>query len=94
MPLLFTSRARLNDWKAFQDLHERVLLARAQSCDARRYALYRNVNDAKQLLLVAEFAGEDHLREFLGAWLPASESLFHGDPHEAVWEPLGWAAIP
>lgn len=94
MPIIYTASARLKDWKGLRDLHEHVLLARAQQCGAQRYALYRNVNDAAQVLLLAEFAEADGLREFLGTWFEdASVFLGNVTANDSVWEPLGWEVI-
>ncbi len=93
MTTVLTASAKLKDWKALQKFHEGVLMARAKANGAQRYGLYRNVNDATQVLLVAEFADGDQLREFLGEWLDAP-GLLSKDAHNTIWEPLGWAAIP
>jgi hypothetical protein len=92
--MVFTSSAKLKDWKALREFHEGVLLASARACGAQRYELYRNVNDATQVLLVAEFADGDQLREFLGTWLDARGLVSSDAAHNALWEPLGWAVIP
>lgn len=94
MPIAFTAHAKLKDWKALQELHERVLWTRAKMCGARRLCLYRNINDATQVLLLAEFAQADQLHEFLGTWFGTSAALSNSSAHETLWEPLGWAEIP
>lgn len=94
MPIAFTSRARLKDWKALQELHETTLLERAKACGASRFGFYRNAHDAAQFLLIAEFGATDGLREFLATWFDTGGLVCKETASEELWEPLGWSVIP
>lgn len=92
--MIITSSYKLRDWKALREYHDRVLLEQAKACGARRYALYRNLNDATRVLLIAEFAGPDRAQEFLGVWLEVCGSLCNDAINPTCWETLGWETLP
>lgn len=94
MPLILTSSFKLKDWRALRQAHEGVLTEQAKACRARQYGIYRNVNDATQVLLIAEFTELDQGNEFLQVWLEVCSSLCNDIPNHTVWEALGWTAIP
>jgi len=94
MPVILASSCKLKDWKALRRVHEGVLTEQARACRARRYGIYRNVNDATQVLLIAEFMELEQGNEFLQVWLEVCGSLCNDVPNHIVWEALGWAAIP
>lgn len=94
MSIVLTSHANIKDWKELRFLHETLLLAKAKGCGATRYGVYRNVNNAAQVLLIAEFGEDDQLREFLATWLELSTLRLGDTTNDGKWEPLGWAMIP
>ena len=88
MSIVFTSIARVKDWKAVQRLNREILVGRAREAGATRYRLYRNVKDASQVLVLAECPDDDAVQELsrdigdqLGAVL-----------HDGAWDDRAWEA--
>src|ERR1700730_15038034 len=89
MSIVFTSIARVKDWKAVQRLNREILVGRAREAGATRYRLYRNVKDASQVLVLAECPDDDAVQELsrdigdqLGAGL-----------HDGAWDDRAREAI-
>src|SRR5438105_9372777 len=93
MPILVTSIIKIKDWHAWREVNRERLLHQAREFGARRYQVYRNVNDASQTLVVAEFADHDAARELSKALGEISELLTSSSIDECMWEPTGWEDI-
>ena len=93
MPILITSIIKIKDWQAWQEINRSRLLDQVRQAGARRYQLYRNVNDASQALVVAEVADYDAARETRKALSAIDDLLVDGAADERVWEPTGWEDI-
>jgi ketosteroid isomerase-like protein len=93
MPILVTSIVKITDWQAWREAHRERLLHHAKQSGAQRYQIYRNVNDASQTLVVAEFADYDSARELSKALGEISELLTSSVITECMWEPTGWEDI-
>jgi hypothetical protein len=93
MPILVTSIIKIKDWQAWREVNRERLLHQAREFGARRYQIYRNVNDASQTLVVAEFADHDAAREMSKALGEIDDLLAGGAADERIWEPTGWTDI-
>jgi len=90
MSILVTSMIKIKDWQAWQAVNRERLLHQARQAGAKRYQIYRNVNDASQALVVAEVADYDTAREMSNALGEVSDLLAGGGADEQVWEATGW----
>jgi len=64
MPVLFTAIITTNDWKALRERNRAILVVQAQWAGAIRYRIYRNVHDASQVLMIAEFPDDQTAAAF------------------------------
>ena len=93
MAILLTCLVKIHDWKAWQALQRERLLQPVRQAGARRYQVYRNVNDASQSLVVAELPDHDTARE-MGRALNEILALLPGSSaDERAWEATGWESI-
>ena len=94
MSVLFTAIITTNDWKALRERNRAILAVRAQQVGAIRYRIYRNVHDASQVLMIAEFPDDDALHELrLALYEQIGVLAAGGNPDERTWEPTGWEDI-
>jgi hypothetical protein len=94
MTAVFTCIARVKDWKALQEINRTALLKQARETGARRFQIYRNVSDASQALIVAEFPDHDALREMRRVLSEQMAALsVSAPPDDRAWEPTGWEGI-
>ena len=93
MSILVTSIVKIADWQAWREAHRERLLRHARQSGARRYQIYRNVNDASQMLVAAEFDDHDTARELSKALGEIGEALASTVIDECMWEPTGWEDI-
>jgi predicted ester cyclase len=94
MPILFTTTACVKDWKALREAHRTTLLGRARLAGAKRFQVYRNVNDASQALIVVELPDEDAAREMSRALNEQLSDIQVGEvPDYEAWEPTGWDGL-
>lgn len=94
MPVLFTTIAHVTDWKALREANRTRLLGRATAAGAKRFQVYRNVNDASQVLIVAELPDHDAVREMSQALAEQLAELRTGSlSDDREWEPTGWEGI-
>jgi hypothetical protein len=94
MPVLFTAIITTNDWKALRERNRAILAVQAQQARAIRYRIYRNVHDASQVLMIAEFPDDDALHELrLALYEQIGVLAAGGNPDERTWEPTGWEDI-
>ncbi|SRR5260221_12704925 len=94
MAVVFTYTARVRDWKRLQAVSRQTLIQRAKEAGAHRYQLYRNSNDASELLIVAEFPDRDaacEMSKILNDQL--GDLLAGGLPDDRFWEPCGWETL-
>ena len=94
MSVLFTAIITTNDWKALRERNRAILAVQAQQVGAIRYRIYRNVHDASQVLMIAEFPDDDALHELrLALYEQIGVLAAGGYPDERTWEPTGWEDI-
>ena len=94
MSVLFTAIITTNDWKALREQHHATLVVQAQQAGAIRYRIYRNVYDASQALMIAEFPDDDALYELRRALYEQTGVLAAGGrSDERTWEPTDWEDI-
>jgi hypothetical protein len=94
MSVLFTAIITTNDWKALQKQNQAILVVQAQQAGAIRYRIFRNVHDASQVLMIAEFPDDDALHELRRALYQQIGALAAGGcSDERTWEPTGWESI-
>ena len=94
MSVLFTAIITTNDWKALRERNRAILAVQAQQAGAIRYRIYRNVHDASQVLMIAEFPDDDALHELRRALYEQIGVLAAGGrSDERTWEPTGWEDI-
>lgn len=94
MPVTFTSIVNIKDWKALQELNRETLVNQADKIGATRFQIYRNLNDASQMLIIAEFPDYDALREMIKALNKQFETLLTGGlSDDRVWEKTEWEGI-
>jgi quinol monooxygenase YgiN len=94
MPVLFTAIITTNDWKVLREQNHATLVVQAQQAGAIRYHIYRNVHDASQVLMIAEFPDDDALHELRQALYEQIGALAAGGrSDERTWEPTGWESI-
>lgn len=94
MPVTFTSIVNIKDWKALQELNRETLVNQADKIGATRFQIYRNLNDASQMLIIAEFPDYDALREMIKALNEQFEArLTGGFSDDRVWEKTEWEGI-
>jgi hypothetical protein len=94
MPVTFTSIVNIKDWKALQELNRGILVNQADKIGATRFQIYRNLNDASQMLIIAEFPDYDALREMIKALNKQFETLLTGGlSDDRVWEKTEWEGI-
>ena len=93
MPIVLTSILKIADWKAWRVLHRDLLIQQARQAGASRYAVYRNINDASQTLILVEFANQQAAREMGRALNEISGRLAGGLSDDRAWEPTGWEDI-
>ena len=94
MSVLFTAIITTNDWKALRAQHHAILVVQAQQAGAIHYRIYRNVHDAAQVLMIAEFPDDDALHELRRALYEQIGLLaIGGRSDERTWESTGWESI-
>jgi quinol monooxygenase YgiN len=94
MPVLFTAIITTNDWKVLREQNHATLVVQAQQAGAIRYHIYRNIHDASQVLMIAEFPDDDALHELRQALYEQIGALAAGGrSDERTWEPTGWESI-
>jgi len=94
MPVTFTSIVKIKDWKALQELNRETLVNQADKIGATHFQIYRNLNDASQMLIIAEFPDDDALREMIKALNKQFETLLTGGlSDDRVWEKTEWEGI-
>lgn len=94
MSITYTSIVMIKDWKALQKLNRETLVNHADRMGATYFQIYRNPNDASQMLIIAEFPDHDTLREMSKAINNWFETLSTGDfSDNRVWEKTEWEGI-
>jgi len=94
MAVTFTSIVNIKDWKALQELNRETLVNQADKIGAMYFQIYRNLNDASQMLIIAEFPDYDALREMIKALNKQFETLLTGGlSDDRVWEKTEWEGI-
>lgn len=94
MPVIFTAIARVEDWRALQELNNEIIVVKAQAIKATRYQIYRNPNNASQALLWIELPDQDdvcEIRETIVEQLNTLKKVILTD--DRIWEPTDWDAI-
>ena len=90
MPLMLTYQARSRNWKNLQAVSREILAPQARGVGAQRYQLYRNTQDATELLIVIEVADGDAGSELCKALNDQLAGLLAGsEPDSRFWEPCG-----
>ena len=83
MPSVFMAIARVKDWKAIQRLNDEELLKNVHRVGATRYRVYRNLEDASQMLLTIEVPHLDDLNDLIARFSVLSkENILES----SVWE--------
>lgn len=94
MSVILTSVARVKDWKALHQLHDETFVGRARAAGAIRFQVFRNVYDASQMLIIAEFPDHDAMQEMWAAMSAEQGVLPEGGVlDEQIWEPTAWVGI-
>lgn len=93
MSVLVTFTARLGNWRALRELFAQRLAAEVYAAGATQLRVYRNTQDAAEVLLAAEApnaAAGQALRRMLAGRLRGL--ALARDPDERVWEAMRWEA--
>ncbi len=94
MSVLFTFMGRITDWQTLRALNREHLAAQAQIVGATRYQVYRSVNDAAQVLIIAELPDHDALREMVRRFSERLNAILARDlADHGVWEATEWESI-
>src|SRR4051794_32434538 len=94
MPVMLTLMAHVRDWKQLQAISRDTLIQQAREAGARHYQIYRNTQDASELLIVAEFPDREaacELSKSLHEQLTSLPGASGSD--DRFWEPCGWESI-
>lgn len=94
MAVTLTSIARVRNWQALRRLHGDTLIGQVREAGATRYRVYRNVNDASQVLVIVEHPDHDALHELAATMEAQINALLEDDEFDVrVWELAGWDGI-
>ena len=101
MSIVLTTIFRVRNWKALRQFSDRTLIGCARVAGATRYQVYRNVHDAAEALLIAEFSNHDAIAQLNNAMVQinkdaiAQRELPHRGylPDDRVWESTECSAI-
>ncbi|GAC1349172.1 MAG: hypothetical protein NVSMB27_19790 [Ktedonobacteraceae bacterium] len=94
MLITLTSIARIKDWKALRRLNAEILIEKARELGAVRYRIYRNMNDASQVLFIVDLADREAVREMGEVICEQLSTLLQRDvPDDQAWEPVDWDSI-
>jgi hypothetical protein len=88
VPTVFTLIARVKDWEALHKLNQDILIGQAAAAGATRYRVFRNVNDASEVMVLAELQDYEAAQEMGKALDGPMTTLL-----ERIWEPTGWEEI-
>lgn len=87
MSVIVTSIARIKDWQALEQLNNETLVDQIRKVGVTRYRVYRNVDDASQMLVIAELPGYDTVRDVSETLGEQITRLFErGISVDGVWE--------
>jgi hypothetical protein len=91
---MYTAVVRVADWQAWQRLSDETLIALARQAGATRYRIFRNLHDAAEALLIAEFPDYEAVRR-MGEDTEARVAplLGGGVADDRIWELVGCAVI-
>jgi hypothetical protein len=94
MSVIYTAVVRIADWKAWQRLSDETLLSYARDAGATRYRVFRNLHDAAEALLIAEFPDYEAVRR-MGEDTDAQiiPLAAEGAAGDRVWELVDCAGI-
>lgn len=93
MSVVITLIARLSNWRALHELYAQRLAAEVHEAGAIRLRVFRNTEDAAEVLLAAEAptaAVGQALRRMLAGRLRGL--ALAGEPDERIWEAMRWEA--
>jgi hypothetical protein len=95
LPALVTLVARIQNWQALRQFYAQRLAIRVYEAGAIRLHVYRNSQDAAEVLLVAE-APNPAVAQALGRLLAEHLTRLapEGRPDERVWESMRWEEAP
>ena len=94
MAVMYTAVVRITDWQAWQRLSDETLIAYARQAGATRYRIYRNLHDAAEAMIVAEFPDYEAVRR-MGESTDARVIRLTPDgvSDDRVWEQMSCEAI-
>lgn len=94
MAVCYTIMARIKDWKALQRLSDQTLIGYARAAGATRYRIFRNVHNAAEVLLIAEFPDHDAVRQ-MNSQADGQLSLVVAGAatDDRIWEPIDCQSI-
>jgi hypothetical protein len=100
MSVILTAIFRVTNWQALRRLSDQSLVVAARAAGATRYRVCRNVHDAAEALLIAEFESHDAVSQLTGALTQINQGIARlysppggTPPDDRIWEPTMCVAI-
>ena len=88
MSVVFTTIASVKDWSALRRLNRETLIRQAREAGATQYRLLRNVNDASEVIVLAELPDYEAAQELGKIVAVEMAPLLEG-----IGEPIAWEDI-